>query len=81
MFLKCILPKSPMSLLRVCLFVISQMILQKPLVEKALVKRPLKISLLMILKMREFSVLQSFRSSLKLFMNSYRFCLKYLSVN
>nr|KAF6443169.1 bromodomain testis associated [Molossus molossus] len=72
MFLKCILQRSQMNLLRVCLCVTSKQILQKPLVEKAVVKLPPKITLLVILKMNKFSVLQSFRS---------RFCLKYLSIS
>uniref|UniRef100_A0A2K5ILX0 Uncharacterized protein n=1 Tax=Colobus angolensis palliatus TaxID=336983 RepID=A0A2K5ILX0_COLAP len=81
MFLKSIFQRSQLNLLRVCLYVTSKQISQKPLVERTLMKPPLKRTLLVILKMNEFSVLQSFRSSLKLYINSSRFCPKYLSVS
>uniref|UniRef100_A0A8C0XHU9 Uncharacterized protein n=1 Tax=Castor canadensis TaxID=51338 RepID=A0A8C0XHU9_CASCN len=81
MFLKCILPRSRMNLLRLQLSVSSPRMLQKPTAEKAVVRFPLKTTLLMILKMNEFSALQSFRSSSMLFINSYRFCPKYLSIS
>lgn len=62
MFLKCILPRFLMNLLRVCVHVTLQQTVQKPSVEKAAARPPRGTALLKTLRTSEFSVLPSFRS-------------------